>query len=51
MEVVEVDDNDEIVVVLGGDSRRKNGFEESSKRTARPMAPTGRMGAVMSKSA
>jgi hypothetical protein len=49
-EVVEVDDNDKTVVESGGGGRRKGGFEESLRRTARPMAPTGRMGAVTAKS-
>ncbi len=47
---VEVDNNNETVVVLGGGGRRKGGFEESSRRTARPTAPTGWTGAVTTKS-
>ena len=49
-EVVEVEDSDETVAALGGSGRRKGGFEESLRRTARPTAPTGRMGAVTTKS-
>jgi hypothetical protein len=49
-EVVEVDDSNETVVVSGGGGRQKGGFEESLRRTARPTAPTGRMGVVMTKS-
>ena len=49
-EVVEMDDSDETVAALGGGGRRKGGFEESLRRTARPTAPTGRMGAVTTKS-
>ena len=48
-EVVEVEDSDETVAALGGSGRRKGGFEESLRRTARPTAPTGRMGAVTTK--
>ena len=48
-EVVEVDDSDETVAASGGGGRRKGGFEESLRRTARPTAPTGRMGAVTMK--
>ena len=48
-EVVEVDDSDETVAASGGGGRRKGGFEESLRRTARPTAPTGRMGAVTKK--
>jgi hypothetical protein len=47
-EVVEMDDdNNEPLVVSGGGGRQKGRFEESSRRTARPTAPTGRMGPVM----
>jgi hypothetical protein len=49
-EVVEVDDNNETVLASGGGSRQKGGFEKSLRRTARPTAPTGRMGAVTAKS-
>ena len=49
-EVLEVDDSDETVAASGGGGRRKGGFEESLRRTARPTAPTGRMGAVTAKS-
>ena len=45
-----MDNNDETVAALGGGGRRKGGFEESLRRTARPTAPTGRMGAVTTKS-
>ncbi len=51
-EVVEVVyyDETETVAASGGGGRRKGGFEESLRRTARPTAPTGRMGAVTAKS-
>jgi hypothetical protein len=49
-EVLEVDDSDETVAASRGGGRRKGGFEESLRRTARPTAPTGRMGAVTTKS-
>ena len=49
-EVVEVDDSNETVAASGGGGRRKGGFEESLRRTARPTAPTGRMGEVTTKS-
>jgi hypothetical protein len=47
---VELDDNDETVAALGGGGRQKGGFKESSRRTARPTAPKGWMGAVTTKS-
>ncbi len=47
---VEVDDNNKTVAALGGGSRQKGGFEESSRRTARPTAPTGWTGAMRTKS-
>jgi hypothetical protein len=49
-EVVEVDDSDETVTASGGGGRQKGGFKESLRRTARPTAPTGRMGAMTMKS-
>ena len=49
-EVVEVDYYNETVTVSGGGGRQRGGFEESLRRTARPTAPTGRMGAVTAKS-
>ncbi len=49
-EVVEVVYYDETVAASGGGGRQKGGFKESLRRTARPTAPTGRMGAVTAKS-
>ena len=49
-EVVEVDDSDTTSAASGGGGRQKGGLEESLRRTARPTAPTGRMGAVTTKS-
>jgi hypothetical protein len=49
-EVVEVDDSDKTVAASGGGGRQKGRFEESLRRMARPTAPTGRMGAVTTKS-
>ena len=49
-EVVEVDDSDKTSAASGGGGRQKGGLEESLRRTARPTAPTGRMGAVTTKS-
>jgi hypothetical protein len=48
-EVMEVDDSNENVAVSGGGGRQKGGFEESLRRTARPTAATGWMGAVRTK--
>ena len=47
---MEVDDNNKTAAASGGGGRQKGGFEESLRKTARPTAPTGRMGAVMAKS-
>ena len=49
-EGVEVDDNDETIAASGGGGRQKSGFEEPSRRTARPTAATGPTGVVTKKS-